>query len=117
MILSVFLDFLGRLAKVKRMYLALNDFHGPIPPSYGNLTEMRVLNFDRNNLTGTIPDSFRRLYNMQDLSLVGNPLLGGPLPEYLKTFPDLVSVNIKGTNITVSEEFNEVSFRIGRGET
>jgi hypothetical protein len=44
-----------------------NNITGGIPPEFGNLSSLTILNLGRNNLNGSIPDSLGQLSKLQIL--------------------------------------------------
>jgi hypothetical protein len=44
-----------------------NNITGGIPPEFGNLSGLTILNLGRNNLNGSIPDSLGQLSKLQNL--------------------------------------------------
>eukprot|EP00980_Cylindrotheca_fusiformis_P010929 scaffold2499_cov125-Cylindrotheca_fusiformis.AAC.20 len=81
--------------------LAGNKIHGTLPRSYGALTNLKIVNFDRNNFEGTIPEEFARWSNIESLWLSNNDLTG-TIPEHLMdkwqylTYIDLARNNLEG---------------------
>jgi hypothetical protein len=69
--------------------LSFNNFHGDIPPSIGNLTNLQVLDLSYNDLTGAIPSSLERLHFLSRFNISSNDL-EGPVPTggQFSTFPD-----------------------------
>ncbi|KAL0283624.1 UNVERIFIED_CONTAM: putative LRR receptor-like serine/threonine-protein kinase [Sesamum angustifolium] len=62
--------------KLEALSLSRNELLGPIPPSIGNLTTLRVLSLTLCGLTGEIPKSLVRLHKLTFLSLAFNNLVG-----------------------------------------
>ena len=69
--------------------LSFNNFHGDIPPSIGNLTNLQVLDLSYNDLTGAISSSLERLHFLSRFNISSNDL-EGPVPTggQFSTFPD-----------------------------
>jgi hypothetical protein len=49
-----------------------NQLTGPLPKSYGVLSQLRSLNFEENKLTGEIPHEWRTLQRLRSLKLLNN---------------------------------------------
>lgn len=65
-----------------------NIIGGELPPSIGNLTELRVLNLAGNQFWGPVPTEWSQLTELEILSLRNNNI-SGPLPSYLSNFLNL----------------------------
>lgn len=65
-----------------------NIIGGALPPSIGELTELRVLNLAGNQFWGPIPDEWSALTELEILNLKYNNI-SGPLPPYLSKFLNL----------------------------
>lgn len=65
-----------------------NIIGGSLPPSVGNLTELRVLNLAGNQFWGPIPTEWSALTELEILNLRYNNI-SGPLPPYLSKFLNL----------------------------
>ncbi|XP_058746697.1 receptor-like protein 54 [Vicia villosa] len=59
---------------------SFNNFHGPIPPSFSNLTYFTSLDLGENSLNGSIPSSLLALSSLTSLDLSLNDL-SGQLPN------------------------------------
>ena len=73
----------ARLVSVISLNLTDRGLVGPIPPSLGNLTFLKLLLLSRNEFTGSIPPSFGHLHRLQVLQLSNNNTLGGTIPDWL----------------------------------
>ncbi|CAN6468456.1 unnamed protein product [Victoria cruziana] len=70
---------IGNLANLKYLYLQSCDFSGSIPDDLGKLGNLTHLALNDNQLTGFIPQSFGNLSNIYWLDFADNRL-SGPLP-------------------------------------
>eukprot|EP00253_Pinus_taeda_P026457 PITA_26457 len=73
---------LGKLRRLKRLFLNENRLISSIPEALKDCTSLRLLNLSFNNLTGTIPTGLGQLQNLRYLSLRANGLTG-KVPESL----------------------------------
>ncbi|KAK2969232.1 hypothetical protein RJ640_003466 [Escallonia rubra] len=64
-----------------RLFLDENNLTGIIPPSFGNISSLKVLSMAFNNLSGSIPTELAQLSNLQELYLNENHLSGLIPPE------------------------------------
>ena len=67
---------LGNLTNLRELYLYYNQLSGEIPPSLGNLTNLTVLDLDTNQLSGEIPLLLGNLTNLTELYLNSSELTG-----------------------------------------
>ncbi|CAD6254508.1 unnamed protein product [Miscanthus lutarioriparius] len=72
---------LGNLTFLKVLILSANSLVGEIPPSLGHLHRLQILNLSNNTLQGTIP-SLLNCSNLKGLFLEVNQL-AGQIPEHL----------------------------------
>ncbi|KAJ3329884.1 hypothetical protein HDU76_006948 [Blyttiomyces sp. JEL0837] len=71
---------------------------GPIPISFGQLSELKELRLPSNELTGTIPSSFANLTNLEKLSLDNNQL-SGPGPN-IPVLPKLQLLSLSNNSFS-----------------
>ncbi|GLJ40876.1 hypothetical protein SUGI_0845600 [Cryptomeria japonica] len=114
---------IGKLTRLKQLYLENNKLTGVIPPSIGNLTQLQTLslngnrlggeipkeigklrqliqlNLAKNRLTGPIPASVQKLRSLQFLDFNEN-LLSGSLPPFIGSLQSLTFVDFSGNNLT-----------------
>jgi M6 family metalloprotease-like protein len=72
---------------------------GELPAAFGNLTKLKLLNFQGNELSGSIPVSLGRLLELENLNLVQNNFTG-ELPTELGNLAFLSSLNLYANNIS-----------------
>ena len=76
--------------RVVELYLVARGLTGRIPPVFGDLSRLQVLNLSSNALIGAIPPELSRLDELTELQLTGNDLTGTIPPE----FGDLANLEI-----------------------
>ena len=69
-----------------RLNLASNNFSGPIPARFGNLTRLRTLFLENNRFNGSLP-SFEELNELAQFNVSYN-MLNGTVPKKLQTFDE-----------------------------
>lgn len=74
---------------------------GPIPPSFGNLTQLNVLCLADNQLTGPILPSIGNLIQLNELSLAENQLTG-PIPSSIGNLIRLNNLYLQFNQLTGS---------------
>ncbi|KAG2292344.1 hypothetical protein Bca52824_039013 [Brassica carinata] len=79
--------------------VSYNSVSGFIPPSYGNMGYLQVLNLGHNRLTGTIPDSLGGLKAIGVLDLSHNDLQGY-IPGSLGSLSFLSDLDVSNNNLT-----------------
>ncbi|KAK6233646.1 hypothetical protein QUC31_006052 [Theobroma cacao] len=89
--------------------LSCNKLTGPIPFEWGNLSEVRSLNFSRNNLTGVIPPSFSNLKQIESLDLSYNSL-SGRIPVQLVELNTLEVFSVAHNNLSGSTPERKAQF-------
>lgn len=72
----------GLVPRLWKLEMAVNHFHGTIPDTMWNATNLVDLQLWANRLTGTLSDHVRRLQNLEDMELATNQL-HGTLPDGL----------------------------------
>ncbi|CAM8892176.1 unnamed protein product [Rhodiola kirilowii] len=75
---------------------------GSLPPSIGNLTFLKRINFAYNKLGGTIPKEMGSLPRLQYLNLSDNYLISGHIPVELMNCSDLRVIHMSSNNLTGS---------------
>ncbi|KAI3446474.1 hypothetical protein Pfo_003139 [Paulownia fortunei] len=84
---------ISELKSLKRLDLSVNNFHGIIPPAFGNLSELEFLDLSFNNFGGSIPVELARLRNLRALNLSNN-LLMGVIPDELEGLEKLQDLQL-----------------------
>ncbi|VFR03167.1 unnamed protein product [Cuscuta campestris] len=83
-------EAIGRLSRLKVLYLSNCSLEGEIPEGIGNLTGLINLELSMNYLSGEIPRGISNLTKLRELELYSNGLTGG-LP---KGFGDLSGLEL-----------------------
>ncbi|KAL5137652.1 Leucine-rich repeat receptor-like tyrosine-protein kinase PXC3 [Glycine soja] len=79
---------ISRLKALKWLDLSNNDFHGLIPPTFGNLFYLKYLDLSSNKFKGSIPPELGALRSLKTLNLSNN-LLVGEIPKELQGLESL----------------------------
>ncbi|KAF3577917.1 hypothetical protein DY000_02029672 [Brassica cretica] len=111
---SSFFSGFEKLNRLEILFLASNDFHGQIPSSISNLTQLSILGLDDNRLTGSILP-LQNLTNLSVLGLVDNNFTG-PLPSYILTMPFMSYLDLRGNHFTGPIEVSNSSLSSSRLE-
>ncbi|CAA3032854.1 LRR receptor-like serine threonine- kinase HSL2 [Olea europaea subsp. europaea] len=67
---------IGRLTKLRNLWLPHTNLMGNIPDSIGNLVSLKNLDISNNSLTGKIPESIGGLKSVEQIELYKNQLSG-----------------------------------------
>ncbi|KAJ0794801.1 putative transferase [Helianthus annuus] len=70
------------IQSLEHLHLASNQFHGSIPNSFRNMTNLLTLSVGDNSLSGSIPNFVGELVNLRVLLLEKNEF-SGPIPKEL----------------------------------
>ncbi|KAG9134722.1 hypothetical protein Leryth_001052 [Lithospermum erythrorhizon] len=81
-------SLISELKALKSLDLSNNNFHGIIPPMFGNLSELEVLDLSFNKFESSIPEEIGKLGNLRYLNLSNNLLTGG-IPDELSELKKL----------------------------
>ncbi|KAL2464668.1 Leucine-rich repeat receptor-like tyrosine-protein kinase PXC3 [Forsythia ovata] len=84
---------ISELKGLKWLDLSKNNFHGVIPPAFGNLSQLEFLDLSFNKFAGSIPVEFSRLRNVRALNLSNN-WLTGVIPDELESLENLQEFQI-----------------------
>lgn len=84
---------ISELKGLKWLDLSNNNFHGRIPPVFGNLSQLEFLDLSFNKFDGSIPVEFSRLRNVRALNLSNNWLTGA-IPDELESLENLQEFQI-----------------------
>ncbi|KAF8092559.1 hypothetical protein N665_0411s0019 [Sinapis alba] len=95
---SSFFSGFEKLYRLEILFLSSNHFHGQVPSSISNLTQLSILGLDDNKLTGSI-QPLQNLTNLSVLGLVDN-YLTGPIPSYILTMPFMSYLDLRGNHFT-----------------
>ncbi|KFK35730.1 hypothetical protein AALP_AA4G029200 [Arabis alpina] len=86
------------ICRVTNIELKEFSFPGIIPPEFGNITQLRVIDLSRNYLTGTIPTTLSKI-PLTNLSLIGNRL-SGPVPSQLGDITTLTELLLESNSFS-----------------
>ena len=86
------LEVISQITTLVEVYLAHNDFEGPLTADIGALTELQILDLEGNRIT-SLPDTFGKLRRMRILLLGDNHLENLPWEAFEK-FGDLYELDI-----------------------
>ncbi|CAH9134958.1 unnamed protein product [Cuscuta epithymum] len=87
------ISLISELKALKWLDLSANNFHGSIPPSFGNLPHLEFLDLSFNNFENSIPKELGRLRNLKTLN-ISNNMLSGSIPDELKGLGGLSDLQI-----------------------
>ncbi|KAJ0259374.1 Leucine-rich repeat receptor-like tyrosine-protein kinase PXC3 [Hirschfeldia incana] len=89
------------LRSLKHLDLSGNSFNGPVPASFGNLSELEFLDLSLNRFAGGIPVEFSKLRGLRSLN-VSNNLLVGEIPDELMVLERLEEFQVSGNGLNGS---------------
>ncbi|KAK1268792.1 Receptor-like protein kinase HSL1 [Acorus gramineus] len=91
---------LGNLSTLKVLNLSYNPFSpGPIPPEFGNLTNLETLWLSGCNLVGSIPPELGNLKRVINLDVSNNGLTGS-IPDTLKGLESVVQIELYNNSLS-----------------
>ncbi|GLT86499.1 hypothetical protein SLE2022_046360 [Rubroshorea leprosula] len=82
---------------LEELDLSYNDFDGQIPPSLGNLKNMKYLFLHQNSFSGPFPVSIGNLLSLKGLSISSNKF-NGTIPETIGQLKDLSYLYLDDNN-------------------
>ncbi|KAI3903500.1 hypothetical protein MKW98_032154 [Papaver atlanticum] len=97
---------IGKLTKLKNLWLPYTNLIGEIPESIGGLIALENLDLSNNELSGRIPESIGKLKNAKQIELYWNRL-SGELPASLGNLSNLIyfDASMNGLNGVIPEKF------------
>ena len=100
---------LGKIKKLKQLYINGTNVSGKIPLSIFYLKGLTELGLSNNKLIGKIPYEIEELINLKYLNLSQNSL-SGSIPKEIGALKDLNNLNLSQNNLSgkIPEEFNEL---------
>ncbi|KAK3429020.1 hypothetical protein EUGRSUZ_E00436 [Eucalyptus grandis] len=105
------------LPNLQILYLAVNQFTGPIPDSLSNVTNLAEIDFYGNNFTGHVPASFGGLQNLSWLGL-GFNFLGSGATDSLSFLADLANCsNLEMLDLQHNQFKGELPVSVGNFST
>ncbi len=90
---------LGQLDELRSLHLRDAALTGGIPPELAALSHLDYLDLSSNGLTGPIPVGLASLSNLRTLKLGGNQLTG-EIPAELRSLQNLTHLNLGGNRLT-----------------
>ena len=87
------------LKSLKWLDLSNNDFHGVIPPAFGNLFYLEYLDLSLNKFEGSIPPELGALRSLKTVNLSNN-LLVGEIPNELQGIESLQDFQIFNNHLS-----------------
>ncbi|KAF2289410.1 hypothetical protein GH714_035998 [Hevea brasiliensis] len=92
---------ISELKALKQLDLSGNNFHGPIPSGFGNLSQLEFLDLSSKKFEGLIPRELGSLRSLKSLNLSNN-LLVGEIPDELQGLERLEEFQISSNNFNGS---------------
>ncbi len=89
----------GDLTQLRMLDLSHNKFSGTIPPALGELTQLQVLILSHNQFSGPLPPEVGNLSQLQVLVVRGGGLTGG-IPAELGSLANLHILNLADNELT-----------------
>ncbi|KAI3449800.1 hypothetical protein Pfo_006465 [Paulownia fortunei] len=93
---EILMTIFQNLKKLRVLDLSGNGFHGNVPESIGNLTELLKIDLSFNGFSGRIPETLKGLKSMEFLDLSYNRFGNFGLPLFLAEMPSLREVYLSG---------------------
>ncbi|KAK6131302.1 hypothetical protein DH2020_034952 [Rehmannia glutinosa] len=101
---------LAKIPNLLELYLGyFNTYSGGIPPEFGSISTLQLLDLGMCNLSGEIPASLGNLKHLHSLFLQVNHLTG-QIPTGLSSLMSLMSLDLSINNLTgeIPESFSEL---------
>ncbi|MCL7043685.1 hypothetical protein MKW94_005227 [Papaver nudicaule] len=97
---------IGRLTKLKNLWLPYTNLIGEIPDTIGGLIALENLDLSNNELSGKIPESIGMLQNVKQIELYSNRF-SGELPMSLGNLSNLIHFDASMNSLTglIPEKF------------
>ncbi|KAJ9145897.1 hypothetical protein P3X46_028225 [Hevea brasiliensis] len=92
---------IGNLSFLRVLNFQNNTFYGEIPQEIGRLQRVRYLKLANNSFGGNIPANLSRCSNLVYLDLIDNKLIGS-IPAELGSLPKLGALGLAANNLTGS---------------
>ncbi|KAJ0586637.1 putative non-specific serine/threonine protein kinase [Helianthus annuus] len=86
---------------LEHLHLASNQFHGSIPNSFRNMTNVLTLSIGDNSLSGSIPKFVGELVNLRVLLLEKNKF-SGPIPKELCQLTNVSLIDLSSNSLSGS---------------
>ncbi|GAY64473.1 hypothetical protein CUMW_233880 [Citrus unshiu] len=101
---------LGNLCdKLPVLKLQANNFHGIIPETFVNRTNLRMIDFDNNSLQGRVPKSLANCVKLKFLNH-GDSQITDVFPSWLGTLPEVEVLILKFNNFHGEIEEPQTAF-------
>ncbi len=102
---------IGRLSKLRKLYLASQHLYGTIPKSIGDITSLAKLSFRRTLLHGSVPLEIFSLPSLNTLYLGLNQQLSWTMPTQIGNLKNLTELNIyrSGLQGTLPNEISQLT--------
>nr|Q8GRU6.1 RecName: Full=Leucine-rich repeat receptor-like kinase protein HAR1; AltName: Full=Protein HYPERNODULATION ABERRANT ROOT FORMATION 1; Flags: Precursor [Lotus japonicus]CAD42335.1 hypernodulation aberrant root formation protein [Lotus japonicus]CAD42336.1 hypernodulation aberrant root formation protein [Lotus japonicus]CAE45593.1 hypernodulation aberrant root protein [Lotus japonicus]BAC41327.1 LRR receptor-like kinase [Lotus japonicus]BAC41331.1 LRR receptor-like kinase [Lotus japonicus] len=103
-------ESLAKLKTLKELHLGYsNAYEGGIPPAFGSMENLRLLEMANCNLTGEIPPSLGNLTKLHSLFVQMNNLTG-TIPPELSSMMSLMSLDLSINDLTgeIPESFSKL---------
>ncbi|XP_022031773.2 receptor-like protein 13 [Helianthus annuus] len=89
------------IQSLEHLHLASNQFHGSIPNSFRNMTNVLTLSIGDNSLSGSIPKFVGELVNLRVLLLEKNEFTG-PIPKELCQLTNVSLIDLSSNSLSGS---------------